>query len=101
MPDGEEKHLTTALGGVPGEPLSPDDRVERERVRTLLQSVASCYNSLVARETDADRQAELATQLALHDDQVRRQNALSAEERREIIRVYPALLDRLRAELDA
>jgi hypothetical protein len=101
MPDGDEKHLTAALGGQPGEPLSHEERVERERVRTLLQSVASCYNSLVAQETDADRRAELFTLLAFHDDEVRRQGGMSAEERREVIRTYPALLDRLRAELDA
>lgn len=97
MPDGGEKHLTAALGGQPGEPLSHEERVERERVRTLLQSVASCYNSLVARAPTEERRAKLA----FHDEEVRRQSGMSAEERREIIRTYPALLERLRAELDA
>jgi hypothetical protein len=101
MPDGEGKHLTAALGGHPGEPLTHEERVERERVRTLLQTVASCYNSLASQEVDPERRAELVAKLAFHDGEVRRQGAMSAEERREVIGTYPALLDRLRAELDA
>jgi hypothetical protein len=47
------RHITEALGGQPGEPLSPAERVERERVRTLIQAVASCCNTLATREPTA------------------------------------------------
>jgi hypothetical protein len=47
MPDGEVpdqpegRHVTEALGSRPVAPLSDQERVERERVRNLIQSVAS------------------------------------------------------------
>ena len=100
MPDGDGKHLTAALGGQPVEPSSDAERVERERVRTLIQSVASCYNSLVAQASDAARRAELAERLAFHDAELRRIDAMPGAERRTVIGTYPALLARLRAELD-
>lgn len=100
MPDGDGKHLTAALGGQPVEPLSHAERVERERVRNLVRSVASCYNSLVGQATDPDRRAELVEQLAFHDAELRRLDAMPGAERRTVISTYPALLARLRAELD-
>jgi len=100
MPDGDPKHLAAALGGQPVEPLSDAERVERERVRNLVQSVASCYNSLVSRTTDSVRRAEFAERLAFHDAELRRLDAMPAAERRTVISTYPALLARLRAELD-
>jgi hypothetical protein len=101
MPDGQEpgKHITEALGGRPDRPPSGDERVERERVKNLIQSVASCYNTLVNAETDADRRTELAAKLAFYDDEYRRRATMSAEERREVLRTYPETLRRLRAEI--
>jgi hypothetical protein len=100
MPDGDGKHITAALGGIPAEPLSDAERVERERVRNLVQSVASCYNSLASQATDPDRRAELVARLDFHDDELRRLDAMPAAERRTVISTYPGLLARLRAELD-
>ncbi|GAA1595531.1 hypothetical protein GCM10009789_56910 [Kribbella sancticallisti] len=106
MPAGEApnagepgKHITEALGGRAGGALSDEERTERERVRNLIQSVASCYNSLVSAETDPERRAELAAKLAFYDGQFRRRGTLSAEERDEVIRTYPETLRRLRAEI--
>ncbi|GAA1152986.1 hypothetical protein GCM10009630_59200 [Kribbella jejuensis] len=100
MPDEVRKRLTDALGGRPVPPHGPAERVERERVRTLLQSVASCYNSLAARETDPERRAELVAQVGFQDNELRRLDAMSGAERRTVISTYPELLARLRAELD-
>ncbi|MGW5192218.1 hypothetical protein ACWEOO_23445 [Kribbella sp. NPDC004138] len=100
MPDELTKHITEALGGRRVEPLGHEERVERERVRTLVQSVASIYNSLVAQATDPDRRAELVERLAYHDGELRRLDAMPAAERRTVIGTYPELLARLRAELD-
>ncbi|MET9274366.1 hypothetical protein [Kribbella sp. NPDC003557] len=100
MPHEPTNHITEALGGRRVEPLSHEERVERERVRTLVQSVASCYSSLVAQTSDADRRAELAERLAFHDAELRRIDAMPGAERRIVIGTYPALLTRLRAELD-
>ncbi|MEV6271273.1 hypothetical protein AB0L64_29200 [Kribbella sp. NPDC051936] len=100
MPDEPAKHISEALGGRPVEPLSDAERVEWERVRNLVQSVASCYNALVAQATDPGRRAELSERLAVHDAELRRIDAMPAAERRTVISTYPELLTRLRAELD-
>jgi hypothetical protein len=94
-----DQHSTEALGGLPGEPQSPEERVERERVGLLIQTVAACYNTLVNRETDTGRRAELVAKLSFYDDEFRRRDTMSAEERREILRTYPELLVGLRAEI--
>jgi len=70
MPDEPAKHISEALGGRPVEPLSDAERVERERVRNLVQSVASCYSSLVAQATDPGRRAELRAGRALGDEKI-------------------------------
>jgi hypothetical protein len=101
MPEGEGKHITEALGGRPGAPLSDDERVERERVRNLIQTVAACYHTLVNHELDTGRRTELTAKLAFYDAEFRRLDSMSAEERREVIRTYPEILRRLRAEIDA
>lgn len=90
-PDGEGsgKHIAEQLGGRPGGPLSDEERTERERVRNLIQSVASCYNSLVSTETDPDRKAELGAKLAFYDAEFRRRSTMSAEERSDVLRTYP------------
>jgi hypothetical protein len=98
MPD-DRKHITEALGGDPGAPLSHDERAERERVRNLIQTVAACYHTLVIREIDTSRRSELTAKLAFYDDEFRRRDAMSAEERREVLRTYPAILEQLRAEI--
>ncbi|MET9274364.1 hypothetical protein [Kribbella sp. NPDC003557] len=100
MPDGEagRKHITEALGGRAVAPLSDDDRVERERVRDLVQAVAGCYHTLVAQQAGAN--AELAAKLDFHDAEFRRRDTMSAAERAEVLRSYPALLAELRAEID-
>jgi len=100
MPDEPAKHISEALGGRPVEPLSDAERVERERVRNLVQSVASCYSSLVAQATDPGRRAELSERLAGHDAELRRIDTMPTAERRTVIGTYPELLTRLRAELD-
>ncbi|WP_350274451.1 hypothetical protein [Kribbella sp. HUAS MG21] len=100
MAQGDGKHLTEALGGQPVEPLSAAERLERERVRNLVQSVAACYNSLVGQATDPDRRAEFAERLAFHDAELRRIDTMPAAERRTVLSTYPELLARLRAELD-
>lgn len=100
MPDEPTKHITEALGGRLIPPMSHAEREEREAVRNLIQVVASCYNSLVSRETDIERRAELVAKLAFHDDEFRRIGAMSGAERRTVIDTYPELLARLRAELD-
>ncbi|TCC31319.1 hypothetical protein [Kribbella sindirgiensis] len=100
MPDEPRKHLTDAVGGRAGVPLSDVERVEWERARNLVQSVASCYNSLVSQATDPDRRAELAAELAFHDGELRRLGTMSGAERRTVIGTYPDLLARLRTELD-
>jgi hypothetical protein len=100
MPDEPRKHLTEAIGGRLVEPLTHEQREEQERVRNLVRSVASCYNSLVGQATDPDRRAELVEQLAFHDAELRRLDVMPVAERRTVIGTYPALLARLRAELD-
>ena len=86
MPDGEVpdqpegRHVTEALRGRLVAPLSDQERVERERVRNLIQSVASCYNTLLSQETDADRTAELTAKLAFYDDEFRRRDSMTADE---------------------
>ncbi len=79
----------------------PDDeeRTERERVRNLIQTVAACYNALAGQETDTSRRAELTAKLAFYDDVFRRRDTMSADERREVLRTYPVLLEQLRAEI--
>ena len=101
MPDGDEpgKHITEALGGRAIAPLSHQERVERERVRNLIQGVLSCYNSLISQEPDENRGAELAAKRAFYTDKFRRRVTMSAEERDEVLRTYPEILGRLRAEL--
>jgi hypothetical protein len=100
MPHEPHKHLTDALGGRRIAPPSDEERIERERVRNLIQSVGSCYNSLVSQETDPDRRAELVAKVAFHNDELRRLDTMSGAERRTVISTYPALLARLRAELE-
>lgn len=95
------RHITEALGGRPVTPLSDAERVERERARNLIQAVASCYHTLVVHESDTGRRTRLSAELAFHDGELRRLDSMSAEERREVIRTYPELLPRLRAEIDA
>jgi hypothetical protein len=98
MAEGE--HISEALGGRPVAPLSDEERVERERVRNLIQTVAACYHTLVVHELDTGRRTELTAKLAFYDDEYRRLDQMSPEERREVIRTYPELLQRLRAEID-
>ncbi|MFD3406174.1 hypothetical protein ACFWUU_36150 [Kribbella sp. NPDC058693] len=100
MPDGEEprKHITEALGGRYVAP-SDEERVERERVRNLIQAVLSCYRALVSQEADETRRAELQAEEALYTEESRRQISMSAAERQEVLRTYPDLLARLRADL--
>jgi hypothetical protein len=101
VPDGggSGKHITGELGGRPSGPLSDEERTERERVRNLIQSVASCYNTLASAETDPDSKAELTAKLAFYDGEFRRRDKLSAEERSEVLRTYPETLRQLRAEI--
>lgn len=99
MPDEEpRKHITEALGGR-HTPQPDAERVERERVRNLIQAVLSCYHGLVSQETDEARLAELRTREAFYTEEFRRHVSLSADERQEVLRTYPDLLTRLRAEL--
>ncbi|GAA3135510.1 allophanate hydrolase subunit 2 [Kribbella aluminosa] len=102
MPDGGERsrHLTEALGGRAGAPLSDEDRLEGERVRDLIQAVAACYNTLVSRETGTSRSLDLVARRSFYDGEFRRRAAMTAAERAEVIRSYPELLARLRAEID-
>ncbi|MFI7064695.1 hypothetical protein ACIBL3_27130 [Kribbella sp. NPDC050124] len=97
--DEAREHITSALGGSPGEPLSDEERVERERVRNLIQAVAACYNTLVSQETDTGRRTDLVAKLSFHDEEFRRRDTLTPAERAEILRTYPELLERLRAEI--
>lgn len=101
MPDeqGPTKHITEALGGERIAPMSNEERTEREHVRNLIQGVLTCYNALVGQETDSVRRAELEEKRAFYTEQFRRRVDLSAEERSEVLRTYPDLLSRLRAEL--
>ncbi|WP_371403888.1 hypothetical protein OHA10_39345 [Kribbella sp. NBC_00662] len=99
MPDEPNKHITEALGGEFIPPLSHEERKERERVRNLIQGVATRYNSLVHLETDDARRAELVAQRAYYDEEFRRQESMSPEERQEVLRTYPDILARLRADL--
>ena len=101
MSDGKQpgKHITEALGGSPGAPRSDEERVERERVRNLIQTVAACYNTLVSRETDTGRRTDLVAKLSFYDDEFRRRDTMTAEERAEVLRTYPELLEHLRAEI--
>ncbi|MEI8412809.1 MULTISPECIES: hypothetical protein [unclassified Kribbella] len=101
MADEPGKHITEALGGRHVAPLSDEERVEQERVRNLIQSVASCYNSLVSQESDPARKAELTEKRAFYQAEFRRHTTMSAQQRRDVIQTYPALLRQLRAELDA
>lgn len=98
MPNEHGKHITEALSGRFVAPLSDDERVEHERARVLVRAVLSAYNGLIASETDEARRRELEAERAVHTERFRRFAALSAEERSEILRTYPELLDRLRAE---
>lgn len=95
------KHIAEELGGRAVAPSSDEERVERERVRNLVQSVGSAYNSLLSRETDQERKTELAAKVAFHDDEFRRRDAMTAEERQAVLRTYPEVLRQLRAELDS
>ncbi|SRR6266508_1033376 len=103
MSDGDAvgKHITEALGGSFVAPLSHEERVEVERVTGFVEGVASCYYSLSARETDPERRAAYEAEMRRHDDVSRRIDSMSAEERQEVLRTYPALLRRLQAEIDA
>jgi hypothetical protein len=101
MTDEPGKHLTEALGGEPTGPIGPEERIEYERARNLIRSVASCYNSLAVRETDPQRQAELVARRNFQDDEFRRIGTMADAERRTVLGTYPELLARLRAELDA
>ncbi|MGW7684850.1 hypothetical protein ACWGID_29185 [Kribbella sp. NPDC054772] len=101
MPDDPQQHITEALGGAPLAPLTAVERIEQERVRTLIQTVASCYNSLVARESDEARRTELVEHRDRADDAYHRVSSMSAEERAEVLATYPELLTRLRGDLDA
>ena len=98
--ESDGKHIVERLSGRPGGAPSNEERTERERVRNLIQSVASCYNTLVSTETDPDRKAELATELAFYDAEFRRRATMSAGERSEVLRTYPETLRRLRAAID-
>ncbi|TCO44509.1 hypothetical protein EV646_110223 [Kribbella antiqua] len=100
MPEGERKHIAEALGGDPVVPPNDEERVERERVRNLIETVAACYHTLANRELDTGRRTELTAKLAFYDAELRRLHSMSADERREVIRTYPELLRRLRAEID-
>jgi hypothetical protein len=101
MPDSEEprKHITEALGGERIAPLSHEERKERERVRTLIQTVASSYNTLVSLETDEQRRAELIAKRSFYDEEFRRRGSMTAEERQEVLRTYPEILAGLRTDL--
>jgi hypothetical protein len=99
MPEGERKHITEALGGRPVAPLSDEERVEHERVRNLIQAVAACYHTLVIHELDTGRRTELTGKLAFYDAEFRRLDTMSASERQDVLRTYPAILDQLRAEI--
>lgn len=94
------KHITEALGGRYVAPPSDAERVERERVRNLIQAVLSCYHGLVSQETDEVELVELRAQEAFYTEELRRHVSLSAEERQEVLRTYPDLLARLRAGLE-
>ncbi|MEU8221152.1 hypothetical protein [Kribbella sp. NPDC048915] len=100
MSDESKKHLTDALGGQPIPPPSAAERVERERVYNLVRGVLTCYNSLIARETDEARRAELEAEQKIYTDEFRRHAAMTAAERRVVLAEYPELLARLQAELD-
>jgi hypothetical protein len=101
MPDGEEprKHITEALGGQRIAPLSHEERREHERVRNLIQGVLTCYNALISQEADPDRRTELEAQRASYTEEFRRRVSMSAGERNEVLRTYPDILARLRADL--
>ncbi|MEU4195715.1 hypothetical protein AB0E69_27695 [Kribbella sp. NPDC026611] len=99
MPEEPRKHITEAVGGRFVAPLSHEERAEHERVRTLLRAVMSAYNGLIGTAIDESRRAELEAELAVHTERFRRVVGLSAEERAEVLRTYPDLLARLRADL--
>ncbi|GAA1571191.1 MULTISPECIES: hypothetical protein [Kribbella] len=99
MPDEHNKHITEALGGQYIPPMTHEERKERERVRNLIEGVATCYNSLVHLETDDARRDELLAKRAHYDEEFRRRGSMTPEERQEVLRTYPALLSQLRTEL--
>jgi hypothetical protein len=97
---GDGSHITEVLGGRFIAPPGHDERHELERVKGYLQAVASCYRSLSGRETDEGRRAELLDQVRRSDEAVQRLGMMSREERGNILRVAPGLLQQLRAEID-
>jgi hypothetical protein len=99
MPDEPSKHITEALGGRALLPLTDEERVEYERVRLLIRAVMSCYDALIGGEADGARRDRLEGRRAAYAEVFRRRVGLSAEERAEILRTYPVLLDRLRVDL--
>jgi hypothetical protein len=98
--DEPAKHISEALGGSRREPVTADVRVERERVRNLVQSVAACYNSLAGQARESARRDELEQERDRYDRELRRVAVMSAAERRVVLAEYPELLARLRAQLD-
>jgi hypothetical protein len=99
MPDEPRKHITEALGGRPLAPLGDAERVEAERVRVLIRAVLSAYSALISAEGDGARRVELETRRGVYTEVFRRRVGLLADERAEILRTYPGLLDALRADL--
>jgi hypothetical protein len=100
MPDDEQpgKHLAEALGGQQVAPMPAVERVERERVRNLIQAVLSCYHGLVGQESDETRRAELQEKEAFYTEEFRRHASMSAADRQQVLTFYPDLLTRLRAD---
>lgn len=94
----EPKHISEALGGAFVGPPGRDELVERERAESFVVAVASCYRTLRSRTKDPDRRAELTARVRTMDDVRRRVHLMPREECQEILRTYPDLLQRLRAE---
>jgi hypothetical protein len=98
MPDEPNQHITEALGGAFIPPLSHEEREEREDVHNLIQAVTIRYNSLVGRETDSERRAELLAKRDHYDEVARHEPSMTAAERQEVLRTYPEILAALRAQ---
>jgi hypothetical protein len=99
MPEEPKKHITEALGGQFVPPPSDAERKERERVYNLIRGVLTCYNSLIALETDEARKSELEAKRTFYTDEFRRHVGMTDAERADVLRTYPGVLSQLRAEL--
>lgn len=94
------KHIAEVLSGKPITPWTHEEREEVERVTRLVDGVVSSYRSLSDRATDPDQKAKFEAEARHHYDDVRRRiTGMTAEERQEVLRVYPDLRRRLWAEL--